>query len=108
MASLFLAGVVAASTVQAAQQAMFATPWEYVQNDPPVQITIKADVQHQTMYGGGCSGAFGVACDQTGGHGLSPANQQLVSDYLFNENLGGLSILRNRIGSSPTDGLLPN
>ncbi|KAJ4329877.1 hypothetical protein N0V87_010489 [Didymella glomerata] len=58
------------------------------------------------MIGGGCSGAFGVACDQTGSKGLSPSNQQLVSDYLFNENLGGLSVLRNRVGSSPTDGIL--
>jgi O-glycosyl hydrolase len=81
-------------------------PWEYIQNDPPVQVSVNAKVNHQTMYGGGCSGAFGVACDQTGAHGLSPANQQLVSDYLFSENIGGLSILRNRIGSSLTDGYL--
>jgi glucosylceramidase len=81
-------------------------PWAYIQNEPSVQVFVNAAVRHQTMIGGGCSGAFGVACDQTGGHGLSPTNQQLVSDYLFNENVGGLSILRNRVGSSPTDGIL--
>jgi glucosylceramidase len=81
-------------------------PWAYTQNEPAVQVSVNAAVRHQTMIGGGCSGAFGVACDQTGAHGLSADNQQLVSDYLFNENLGGLSILRNRVGSSPTDGIL--
>ncbi|ORY03134.1 glycoside hydrolase family 30 protein [Clohesyomyces aquaticus] len=81
-------------------------PWAYVQKEPPVQVSVNGAVRHQTMMGGGCSGAFGVACDQTGSQGLSPENQQLVSHYLFNENLGGLSILRNRIGSSPTDGIL--
>jgi hypothetical protein len=64
-------------------------PWAYTQNEPPVKVTVDAAVRHQTMIGGGCSGAFGVACDQTGSRGLSPSNQQLVSDYLFNENLGG-------------------
>ncbi|KAI4709117.1 hypothetical protein J4E89_005865 [Alternaria sp. Ai002NY15] len=81
-------------------------PWAYTQNEPPVKVSVDATVRHQTMIGGGCSGAFGVACDQTGSRGLSPSNQQLVSDYLFNENLGGLSVLRNRVGSSPTDGIL--
>ncbi|KAK7183721.1 hypothetical protein DPSP01_004356 [Paraphaeosphaeria sporulosa] len=81
-------------------------PWSYTQPEPPVKIVVNGAVRHQTMMGGGCSGAFGVACDQTGSQGLSPANQQLVSDYLFNENIGGLSILRNRVGSSPTEGIL--
>ncbi|RYN69286.1 hypothetical protein AA0117_g10821 [Alternaria alternata] len=81
-------------------------PWAYTQDEPPVKVTVDATVRHQTMIGGGCSGAFGVACDQTGSQGLSPSNQQLVSDYLFSENLGGLSVLRNRVGSSPTDGIL--
>jgi glucosylceramidase len=81
-------------------------PWTYTHNDTTVRVSINAAVRHQTMIGGGCSGAFNVACDQTGAHGLSPTNQQLVSDILFNENVGGLSILRNRIGSSPTDGIL--
>ena len=81
-------------------------PWAYTQAEPPVRVTVDATVRHQTMIGGGCSGAFGVACDQTGSKGLSPSNQQLVSDYLFNENIGGLSVLRNRVGSSPTDGIL--
>lgn len=83
-------------------------PWIYSQNEAPVEVLVNAAVRHQTMIGGGCSGAFGVACDQTGAHGLSATNQQLVSDYLFSENAGGLSILRNRIGSSPTDGILGN
>lgn len=81
-------------------------PWSYTQNEPPVKVTVDASIRHQTMIGGGCSGAFGVACDQTGSRGLSSSNQQLVSDYLFNENVGGLSILRNRVGSSSTDGIL--
>ncbi|KAF2102774.1 glycoside hydrolase [Rhizodiscina lignyota] len=81
-------------------------PWSYVQKEPPVEITVNAHTRFQTMMGGGCSGAFGVACDQTGASGLSPANQDLVTQTLFDENLGGLSILRNRIGSSPTDGIL--
>ncbi|KNG51024.1 glycoside hydrolase family 30 protein [Stemphylium lycopersici] len=80
--------------------------WSYVQKEPPIKVEVNAKVRHQAIIGGGCSGAFGVACDQTGSQGLSPSNQQLVSDYLFNENLGGLSILRNRVGSSPTDGIL--
>jgi glucosylceramidase len=81
-------------------------PWAYGQDEPAVRVSVNAAIRHQTMIGGGCSGAFGVACDQTGAQGLSPSNQQLVSDYLFNENIGGLSILRNRIGSSPSDGIL--
>jgi glucosylceramidase len=81
-------------------------PWAYTQKESPVKVTVDATIRYQTMMGGGCSGAFNVACDQTGSKGLSPANQQLVSDYLFSENIGGLSILRNRVGSSPTDGIL--
>ena len=81
-------------------------PWAYTQKEPPVKVNVDATIRHQTMIGGGCSGAFGVACDQTGSKGLSASNQQLVSDYLFSENIGGLSILRNRVGSSPTDGIL--
>src|SRR5690349_3260931 len=77
-------------------------PWAYTQFEPRVQGTVDATVRYQSMIGGGCSGAFGVACDQTGSKGLSPSNQQMVSDYLFNENIGGLSDLRSRVGSRPT------
>ncbi|KAL9092940.1 MAG: hypothetical protein Q9159_000564 [Coniocarpon cinnabarinum] len=71
-----------------------------------VAITVNPGVTYQTMIGGGCSGAFGVACDQFGRNGLSPANQETVTETLFSENIGGLSILRNDIGSnsSSTDG----
>lgn len=55
------------------------------------------------MVGGGCSGAFGIACQQFGSVGLSPANQQIVTQTLFDENIGGLSIVRNGIGSSLND-----
>ncbi|KAI0604671.1 Glycoside hydrolase family 30 protein [Pyrenophora tritici-repentis] len=81
-------------------------PWSYPMNQTAVQVTINGNVRYQKMTGGGCSGAFGVACDQTGQRGLSAANQQLVSDYLFDENLGGLSVLRNRVGSRPSEGVL--
>lgn len=85
---------------------LYPQPWVYTQKESPVQVMVDAMVRYQTMIGGGCSGAFNVACDQTGSKGLSPSNQQLVSDYLFSENIGGLSILRNRVGSSLTDGIL--
>jgi glucosylceramidase len=74
-------------------------PWSYSQMEPPVSITVNAHKRFQTMMGGGCSGAFGVACQQFGSAGLSPANQELVTKYLYDENYGGLSILRNEIGA---------
>ena len=69
-------------------------------------IVVTTGIKYQEMIGGGCSGAFGVACDQLGRKGLSPANSELVTEMLFSENIGGLSILRNDIGSnsSSTDG----
>ncbi|KAH4806517.1 hypothetical protein HBH61_146310 [Parastagonospora nodorum] len=103
MATTFLLHLAFASIISAQYVPI---PWAYTQDEPPVQVSVNAGVRHQKMIGGGCSGAFGVACDQTGARGLSPENQQLVSEYLFNENLGGLSILRNRIGSNPNDGIL--
>jgi glucosylceramidase len=104
MASLWL--LVAGATLASAQfGSKYASGWSYSQASSPVQITVNANTRYQTMTGGGCSGAFGVACNQVGG-ALSPASQQQISDYLFNENLGGLSILRNRIGSSASDGYL--
>lgn len=62
-------------------------------------IVVNSYVTYQTMIGGGCSGAFGIACQQFGADGLSAANQQLVTQTLFDENIGGLSVVRNDIGS---------
>lgn len=81
--------------------------YDYTENtDTSVQIVVNAYIKYQEMIGGGCSGAFGIACQQFGGAGLSPANQELVTQTLFDENIGGLSIVRNDIGSnsSSTDG----
>lgn len=74
--------------------------------DNTASITVDASTKYQTMIGGGCSGAFGIACQQLGSAGLSVANQQAVTQILFDENIGGLSVLRNDIGSnsSSTDG----
>ena len=75
--------------------------WSYTQNfTSTVSIAIDPAVQYQTMIGGGCSGAFGIACQQFGSVGLSPAKQEEVTQILFDENIGGLSIVRNDIGSS--------
>ena len=75
--------------------------WSYAQNfTSNVSITIDPTVQYQQMIGGGCSGAFGIACQQFGSVGLSPAKQEEVTQILFDENIGGLSIVRNDIGSS--------
>ena len=68
--------------------------------DTSVSVVVNGFVKYQKMIGGGCSGAFGVACDQFGRYGLSPASQQLVTETLFSENVGGLSVLRNDIGSN--------
>lgn len=85
-----------------------AQEWTYtpVGIDTSVSVTINAYTKYQTMIGGGCSGAFGIACQQLGAVGLSPANQQLVTQTLFDENIGALSIVRNDIGSAlhSTDG----
>nr|OQO31692.1 hypothetical protein B0A51_01040 [Rachicladosporium sp. CCFEE 5018] len=59
------------------------------------------------MQGSGCSGAFGIACDQFGGSGLSPANQQEVTKILYDENIGALSIVRNLILSTTPGTILP-
>jgi len=67
-------------------------------------INIDASQQYQTMIGGGCSGAFGAACTT---NTLSAASQQEVVKTLFDENIGGLSILRNLIGSSAGATILP-
>lgn len=76
--------------------------WSYTSNTTySASISINAHQTHQTMIGGGCSGAFGIACQQFGSVGLSPANQETVTQILFDENIGGLSIVRNDIGSTP-------
>jgi len=67
-------------------------------------INVNAGKKYQTMIGGGCSGAFGAACTT---NTLSAANQQAVVEMLFSENVGGLSILRNLIGSSRGATILP-
>ncbi|KAJ5032204.1 glycoside hydrolase superfamily [Bipolaris maydis] len=104
--SILLLFIAVGSVIAQPFPQLYPQPWVYTQKESPVQVTVDATVRYQTMIGGGCSGAFNVACDQTGSKGLSPSNQQLVSDYLFSENIGGLSILRNRVGSSLTDGIL--
>ena len=67
-------------------------------------INIDASQQYQKMIGGGCSGAFGAACTT---NTLSAADQATVVKTLFDENIGGLSILRNLIGSSAGATILP-
>jgi glucosylceramidase len=67
-------------------------------------LAINTAKKYQKMIGGGCSGAFGAAC-QT--NSLSAADQQMVVKTLFDENLGALSILRNIIGSSAGTTILP-
>jgi len=81
-----------------------AQAWSYnPDTSSTASITVNAFEKYQTMIGGGCSGAFGIACQQFGSAGLSPPNQDLVTQTLFDENIGGLSIVRNGIGSSLND-----
>jgi glucosylceramidase len=85
-----------------------SSAWNYTPSSKyAANIKINARQTYQTMIGGGCSGAFGVACQQFGSLGLSPENQQRVTQILFDENIGGLSIVRNDIGSSPGTTILP-
>lgn len=80
-----------------------SSAWTYTypeNNDTSVSIVVNAFTKYQKMIGGGCSGAFGIACQQFGSVGLSPSNQELVTQTLFDENIGGLSVVRNGIGSS--------
>lgn len=67
-------------------------------------IHIDAGKKYQTMIGGGCSGAFGAACTTKN---LTSSDQQAVVETLFSESVGGLSILRNLIGSSEGATILP-
>ncbi|KAK3072454.1 hypothetical protein LTR53_006781 [Teratosphaeriaceae sp. CCFEE 6253] len=75
-------------------------------NNLTFQATINIDAaqRYQTMLGGGCSGAFGAACTP---NTLSAADQDTVVKLLYDENIGGLAILRNLIGSSPGTTILP-
>lgn len=68
-----------------------------------VSISVNPNVKYQTMIGGGCSGAFGIACDQFGRNGLSPEKSEIVTQSLFDENIGGLSVVRNDIGSTQSN-----
>lgn len=81
----------------------------YYSPNPKYSANVKANARqtYQTMIGGGCSGALGVACQQFGSQGLLPDSQQRVTQILFDENIGSLSILRNDIGSSPATTILP-
>ena len=82
----------------------FAQWWTYhdpALTDAGVSISINTHIKYQTMIGGGCSGAFGIACQQFGSVGLSKKNSDRVTEILFDENIGGLSVLRNDIGSTP-------
>lgn len=83
-----------------------ATAQWYTYTDPaytntPISIVVNTYIKYQTMIGGGCSGAFGIACQQFGSVGLSAENSDEVTQILFDENIGGLSVVRNDIGSTP-------
>ncbi|PTB64958.1 glycoside hydrolase family 30 protein [Trichoderma citrinoviride] len=85
-----------------------SSAWSYdTKSQYRANIKVNARQTYQTMIGGGCSGAFGIACQQFGSSGLSPEKQQRVTQILFDENIGGLSIVRNDIGSSPGTTILP-
>lgn len=91
-------------TLLALASSVSAQWWTY--HDPAltnagISISINTHVKYQTMIGGGCSGAFGIACQQFGSVGLSKKNSDRVTEILFDENIGGLSVLRNDIGSTP-------
>lgn len=96
--SLMFAGAATAVSVQA-NNPISPQPLSF-----HTTLTVNTAKQYQTMIGGGCSGAFGAAC-QT--NSLSTADQQMVVKTLFDENLGALSILRNLIGSSAGATILP-
>ena len=95
---LSLLAVLAAAGAVSAQWYAYQDP---TYTDDPISIVVNAYTKYQTMIGGGCSGAFGIACQQFGSVGLSPANQEAVTQILFDENIGGLSVVRNDIGSTP-------
>ena len=79
---LFLASAIGAG----AQWWTYSDP---AYTDIPISITINSYIKYQTMIGGGCSGAFGIACQQFGSVGLSPQNSERVTQILFDENVKG-------------------
>lgn len=103
--STILAGTATAVSAQASYGN--SSPAPALKPLPNFQTTINIDAtkKYQTMIGGGCSGAFGAACTT---NTLSAANQQKVVETLFSENIGGLSVLRNLIGSSKGATILPS
>ena len=49
-----------------------SSAWTYTENsETSVAIVVNAFEAYQEMIGGGCSGAFGIACQQFGSVGLS-------------------------------------
>ena len=76
--------------------AAHASAWSYDRAPGRASVRVDAGQKYQEMVGGGCSGAFGIACQQV----QSPFQAE-VTKTLFDENIGALSILRNDIGSSP-------
>ena len=98
MANRLILGLLALSTGVSAQWWTYSDP-AYTQS--PISIVVNTYIKYQTMIGGGCSGAFGIACQQFGSVGLSPENSDAVTQILFDENIGGLSVVRNDIGSTP-------
>lgn len=83
--------------------------WTYTPTGINTNVTINVNgaETHQTMMGGGCSGAFGSASNLFGAAGLSPAKSQEVVKTLFDPSIGGLSIVRNLIVSSHPNTILP-
>lgn len=81
--------------------------WTYTRSsDDKANIVVNAFERYQEMVGGGCSGAFGIACQMFGSEGLSPENQQKLLQTLFDENIGGLSVVRNEIRASAENSIL--
>jgi hypothetical protein len=98
MATQLLFALLALTTGVSAQWWTYSDP---AYTNSPISIVINTYIKYQTMIGGGCSGAFGIACQQFGSVGLSPENSDKVTQILFDENIGGLSVVRNDIGSTP-------
>lgn len=93
-----------AALVVASAGSASAQYWTYDNlafTDEGVSISVNSNVKYQTMIGGGCSGVFGIACNQFGSAGLSEENSELVTQTLFDENIGGLSVVRSDTGSTP-------
>jgi GH35 family endo-1,4-beta-xylanase/O-glycosyl hydrolase len=70
---------------------------------PPVRVTVDPHRTYQRVDGFGISEAFQRSNILHGSRGLSPAKQQQVLDLLFTRAGTDFSLLRNGIGSSPTN-----